>query len=218
MTGDNLDVRKGFAVIISAPSGTGKSTVCRKLLQRDRSLRYSVSCTTRSPRPGEKDGRDYHFLHPEEFKRKIHRHEFLEWALVHDHYYGTPKRFLDEQVAAGHVVILAIDVQGAESVLGKRPDAVTIFLMPPSWRSLEERLSQRRQDDRDAVRRRLSNAPSELSQAKRYDYVVVNDSLPEALRQIESILTAERLRTSRRDLAALGIKDLAIGRSSSERT
>ena len=180
----------GFAVVISAPSGGGKSTVCRKLLQRNKELKCSISCTTRAPRAGERHGRDYFFLSLQDFKRRVHRDEFLEWAVVHDHYYGTPRRFLDEETAAGNVVILAIDVQGAESIRRKRPETVTVFLVPPSWRSLRERLQARRQDAKDVVERRLSNARGEVLQAKRYDYLVVNDSLQDAVEQIEAILVA----------------------------
>ena len=194
-------MRQGFSIILSAPSGTGKSTLCRRLLQRDKSLRFSMSCTTRYPRPGEKNGKDYHFMSVEEFKKKIHRNEFLEWAVVHEHYYGTPRRFLDDQVAAGRIVLLAIDVQGANAIR-KRMPAVTIFVIPPSWRSLEERLNARHQDPVDSVYKRLSNAPAELNQARHYDYLVVNDSLDEAVAQIEAIITAEKLRTSRQDLSA----------------
>lgn len=203
---------QGFAVIVSAPSGAGKSTVCRKLLARDKDLRYSISCTTRAPRSGEKDGRDYHFLPVEEFKRRIHRDEFLEWALVHDHYYGTPKRFFDDELAEGNVVILTIDVQGAHAVRRKRPQTVTVFLMPPSWRSLRERLQGRRADAKDVVERRLQNARGELSQARYYDYLVVNDNLAEAVANIDAVITAERLRVGRQDLSLDGLPDLAAGR------
>ncbi|MBI4425744.1 MAG: guanylate kinase [Elusimicrobia bacterium] len=213
MTAKNR-LAQGFAIIISAPSGTGKSTVCRKLLQRNKDLRYSISCTTRPPRGAEKDGRDYHFVSVDEFKRRIHRDEFLEWALVHDHYYGTPRRFLDQEAAAGNVVLCAIDVQGAQSIRRKRPDTVTLFLMPPSWRSLRERLQGRRQDAKDVMERRLANARGELSHARRYDYLVVNDSLTEAVEQIEAILMAERLRTARQDPASAGLPELTLERRS----
>ncbi|MBI5203213.1 MAG: guanylate kinase [Elusimicrobia bacterium] len=203
---------QGFAVIFSAPSGAGKSTVCRKLLQKNRNLRFSISCTTRAPRPGERDGKDYHFLSLEEFKRKIHRDEFLEWALVHDHYYGTPKRFFDDTLSDGGIVILAIDVQGAHSIRRKRPQTVTVFLLPPSWRSLRERLQGRRADAKEVVERRLANAKGELSQARYYDYLVVNDNLAEAVSQIEAVITAERLRVGRQDLSLDGLPDLAAGR------
>ena len=193
---------KGALVIISAPSGTGKSTVCRKLLQRRKDLRYSVSCTTRGPRPGEKHGRHYHFLDQEEFKRRIQRHEFLEWAMVHGEYYGTPRPFIDDSLAAGHWVLLAIDVQGAAAIRRRLPDSVLVFLVPPSWEALQQRLAGRR-DDSGSVAVRLANARGELAAAKRYDYLVVNDELERAVDQIECIMTAESLRIARQELAGL---------------
>ncbi|HAM34933.1 MAG TPA: guanylate kinase [Elusimicrobia bacterium] len=193
---------KGALVIISAPSGTGKSTVCRKLLQRRRELRYSVSCTTRVPRPGEKHGRHYFFLSPEEFKRRIQRHEFLEWAMVHGNYYGTPRHFIEDGVQDGHWILLAIDVQGAAAIRRKLPDSVLIFLVPPSWEALKERLAFRR-DDSESVATRLANARAELASARSYDYIVVNDELDAAVEQVESILTAESLKSSRQEPASL---------------
>lgn len=195
----------GFAVIISAPSGTGKSTVCKKLLQRDKTLRFSLSCTTRPPRPEERNGRDYHFLSQDDFKRKIHKGDFLEWASVHGNFYGTPKAYFDETIAEGKILMLAIDVQGAKSIHDKRPESVTIFLMPPTWQHLEQRLSSRRHDSRETLARRMANAPAEVAKAKDYDYLVVNDSLDEAVKQIEAIIQAEKLRTSRQDLSAFGV-------------
>ena len=193
---------KGGLIIISAPSGTGKSTVCRRLLQRRKDLRYSVSCTTRAPRPAERNGRHYHFLSHEDFKRRIQRHEFLEWALVHGQYYGTPRRFIDDCAGEGRFVLLAIDVQGAAAIRRKLPESVLIFLMPPSWAELRSRLAGRR-DDSDSVAARLANARGELREAKKYDYIVTNDDLERAADEIECILTAESLKTSRWDLAGL---------------
>src|ERR1019366_7911476 len=134
-------MRKGMLVVISAPSGTGKSTICRKLLQKHRDLKYSVSCTTRVPRPGEKHGKHYFFLSEKEFKQKIHRNEFLEWALVHDQYYGTPRHFIDSNLKEGWNIVPAIDVQGALSIHEKMPDAVLVFVTPPSMETLKERLA-----------------------------------------------------------------------------
>ncbi len=193
---------KGALVIISAPSGTGKSTVCQKLLQRRRDLRYSVSCTTRPPRSGEKDGRAYHFLSVEEFKRRIQRHEFLEWALVHGHYYGTLRRCIEQSIEEGRWVLLAIDVQGAAAIRRKIPESVLVFLVPPSWEALRHRLAMRR-EDADTAATRLANARAELDEAKRYDYIVVNDELERAVEQMECILTAEALKTSRQDLSSV---------------
>ena len=193
---------KGALVIISAPSGTGKSTACRKLLQRRKDLRYSVSCTTRAPRPGEKHGRHYQFLGAEDFKRRIRRHEFLEWAMVHGRYYGTPRHFIESSIKEGRWVLLAIDVQGAAAIRRKLPESVLVFLLPPSWEELQQRLAGRHEDSQSAATR-LGNARAELEAAKRYDYVVVNDELEAAVSQIECIITAESLKTSRREILDL---------------
>lgn len=193
---------KGIPLIISAPSGTGKSTICRRLLQRHRDLRYSISGTTREPRPGEKNGRHYFFLGKDEFKRRIQRNEFLEWAVVHDHYYGTPRRFVEDSLKEGANVLLAIDVQGAAAVRRKIPEAVLVFVAPPSMESLKARLESRR-DPSESVAKRLANSKGELSAAKSYDYLVINDDLERAIFQVESILTAESLRMDRRESSLL---------------
>ena len=191
-------MRKGALLIISAPSGAGKTTICRKLLARRKDLKYSISCTTRAPRAGEKNGKHYFFLNREEFKRKIQRGELLEWAMVHDEYYGTPRKFVDEQIEKGGNVIMAIDVQGAMSIRRKHPAAILVFVLPPSMDALKARLAHRR-DATEIVAKRLANSRGELAAAKDYDYVVVNDALETAVSQISSILTAETLRTSRLD-------------------
>ncbi len=195
-------MRKGALLIISAPSGAGKTTICRKLLARRQDLHYSVSCTTRAPRPGEKNGKAYFFLTREDFKRKISHNEFLEWAMVHDEYYGTPRRFVDDIVKKGENVIMAIDVQGAMSIRRKHPAAILVFVLPPSMDELKSRLAARR-DASESVAKRLANSRGELAFAKDYDYVVVNDDLEKAVDQIDAILTAETLRTSRLDPAHL---------------
>jgi guanylate kinase len=191
-------MRKGALLIISAPSGAGKTTICRKLLARRKDLRYSVSCTTRAPRPGEKDGKAYFFLGRDEFKRKIARGEFLEWAMVHDEYYGTPRTFVEGVIKTGANVVMAIDVQGAMSVRRKHPAAILVFVLPPSLHELKSRLVNRR-DPQEHVAKRLANSRGELAAAKNYDYVVINDDLEKAVAQISCILTAETLRTSRLD-------------------
>jgi len=195
-------VRKGALLIISAPSGAGKTTICRKLLARRKDLRYSVSCTTRAPRPGEKHGRHYFFLSREEFKRKISRNELLEWAMVHDEYYGTPRRYVEDALKHGFDVIMAIDVQGATSVRRKLPEAVLVFVLPPSFETLKARLAQRR-EAHDSAAKRLANSRGELAAIKNYDYVVVNEDLEKAVSQISSILTSESLRTARLDPSQL---------------
>lgn len=191
-------MRKGALLIISAPSGAGKTTICRKLLARRKDLKYSVSCTTRPPRPGEKDGKHYFFLTREEFKRRIQRGDLLEWAMVHDEYYGTPRSFVEDQLKHGVNVIMAIDVQGAMSIRRKHPAAILVFVLPPSMDALKARLAIRR-DATEIVAKRLANSRGELAAAKDYDYVVINDELSMAVDQISCILTAETLKTSRLD-------------------
>lgn len=189
-------------MIVSAPSGAGKTTICRRLLALRKDVRYSVSCTTRAPRAGERDGKAYFFLDREDFKRKIARHEFLEWAMVHDEYYGTPRRYIEETIDSGRHVLLAIDVQGALSIRRKMPSAVLVFIMPPSIDELRSRLAARR-DAHESVAKRVAAARAEMAAAKDYDYVVVNEDLDTAVSQVDAILTAETLRTSRLDLAHL---------------
>ncbi|MEK7743952.1 MAG: guanylate kinase [Elusimicrobiota bacterium] len=189
----------GFLLIISAPSGAGKTTVCRRLLAKDKSLRYSVSYTTRPPRAGEAPGKHYHFVSEEDFRRRARLGEFLETAVVHGNLYGTPRRFISEQIRAGRVVLGDIDVQGAASITRRMPEAVTVFLLPPSWARLEDRL-RRRDGSGESVERRLANARMEMSRAREYRYWVVNDSLSDAVAQVGSVIEAERLRSERRGL------------------
>ncbi|MBI5629594.1 MAG: guanylate kinase [Elusimicrobia bacterium] len=189
---------KGTLAVISAPSGTGKSTIARKLLQKRKDLRCSVSCTTRSPRHGERHGKHYFFLTREEFKKKIQGNYFLEWAMVHDEYYGTPRQFIEAQIKAGHQVLLAIDVQGAAAVRRKIPDSILVFLAPPSLESLRDRLAARR-EDAESASKRLANSRGELAAVKEFDYFVINDNLEQAVAQVESILTAESLKVSRQE-------------------
>ncbi|MBI5622837.1 MAG: guanylate kinase [Elusimicrobia bacterium] len=188
---------KGLPIIISAPSGTGKSTICQRLLKLRKNLRYSVTCTTREPRPGEADGKHYFFTDRDEFKRRIRGHEFIEWAMVHDHYYGVPRGPLEERLDRGLDVLLAIDVQGAQTIKRKYPESVLIFVLPPSLSTLKERLQSRR-EAAASLAKRLANSRGELGAAKNYDYLVVNDDLDKAVAQISSIITAESLRLSRR--------------------
>ncbi len=191
-----------FLIIISAPSGTGKSTACHKLLEQRKDIIASISSTTRPPRPGEKTGRDYFFLGQDEFKSKIQTHDFLEWAVVHGEYYGTSKEFIEAAVKKGLCPLLAIDVQGALAIKKKMPDAVLIFLAPPSMESLKLRL-EKRQDSEESMQKRLADSKLELSAAENYDYIVVNDDLEKAVSQINSIITAEQSKVFRQEMAKL---------------
>jgi guanylate kinase len=189
--------RKGIIFILSAPSGTGKTTLYNGLRKLHPEIRLSVSCTTRARRPGEVSGRDYYFLTEREFSRRQARGEFAEWAKVHDYYYGTPRRPLDQSIRAGRDILLDIDVQGAHQIKRAYPDAVSIFLLPPSLGELRRRLAMRGTDDREMIRRRLANARGEIDEIIHYDYYVVNREVHEAVRRLSALVEAERAKTSR---------------------
>ena len=193
---------KPFLTILSAPSGTGKSTICRQLMKKRPDVFQSISSTTRLPRPGEKSGKDYYFLTVDQFKAKIQAQEFLEWATVHGEYYGTSRQAIEDLLRKGVYPLLAIDVQGAAAIKKKMPDAVLIFLAPPSLESLKIRLEKRR-DSKDDMMKRLADSRDEILAAKNYDYIVVNDDLEKAVSQIDAIITAEKLKVSRQELSKL---------------
>jgi guanylate kinase len=178
----------GRLFIVSAPSGAGKSTLCRLLLARLPDLRYSVSTTTRPPRKGEVEGRDYFFTDAEQFKAGIATHQWAEWAEVHGHYYGTSAAFIDAQRAAGHDLLLDVDVQGAAQLCAMYPEAVTIFIMPPSMAVLRQRLEQRGADAPEVIEKRLANARREMDQRASYQFAIVNDRLEEALADLLRIV------------------------------
>jgi guanylate kinase len=186
--------RRGSIVIVSAPSGSGKSTLIRRLLASDRGLRFSVSFTTRLPRTGERNGRDYNFVSPARFRRMARAGEFVEWAEVVGHYYGTAKRQVHAAEEQGKDFLLDIDVQGHRQVRGRLPEAVSIFLLPPSFRELERRLRHRHSDAPQIIARRLANARREMRHWREYDFLVVNDRLPEAMRALKAIVEAARSR------------------------
>ena len=189
--------RRGFLVVVSGPSGVGKTSFCTHLLQTRSDCIRSVSATTRGIRPGEVDGQDYFFLAPDAFAARADAGEFLEFADVHGHRYGTPRRFVDDQVAAGRVVLLNIDVQGGLLVKERYPTGVFIFVWPPSLDALRARLEARAQDGSDEIARRMANAPGELAHYTQYDYLVVNEDLPAGLARVSAIVEAERARVSR---------------------
>lgn len=182
--------------IVSGPSGSGKSTLVKKLLELPGML-FSKSCTTRPPRPTEKDGEWYNFVSPGEFQRMVDAGEFLEHAQVFGkHWYGTPKKWLDEARGTGADLVLEIDVQGAEQVKQALPRAILVFILPPSREELERRLKERSEDPADEVRRRLERAREEMLRYKDYDHVVVNDDAERAGHEVQAIATAARSRTS----------------------
>jgi guanylate kinase len=186
-----------FPLVLSSPSGGGKTTVARALLSRRRDVGYSVSCTTRAPRAGEVDGESYHFLSAAQFEQKLAEGAFAEWADVHGRRYGTLKSELQRVMDGGRHVILDIDVQGAEQIARSFPDAVLVFLLPPSAETLVGRLTGRATEDREAVTRRMRNALDELRHVSKYHYVVVNDDLEHTIQRVSSILDAEVVRHHR---------------------
>ena len=187
----------GFLLVLSGPSGAGKGTLVDRLLAARSDCVFSISATTRPRRNVESEGVQYEFVTREEFERRRSAGLFLEWAEVHGHLYGTPVRFVDEGVRAGHVVVLDVDVQGGASVRRARTDAVSVFVYPPSIDALRQRLLARGTDPPDVVERRLRNAPGELSQWREYDYLVLNDDLELAVRRLGDIVEAERARVRR---------------------
>ncbi|ACL69737.1 guanylate kinase [Halothermothrix orenii] len=190
---------KGKLFVLSGPSGVGKGTVLDKLLSDFKDVQYSVSATTRKPRPGEKDGVDYFFLSREKFFKMVENNEFIEWAEVHNNYYGTPKIFVDKCLAEGKDVILEIDIQGARQVKKLYPDAIFIFLVPPSLNELKRRLNHRGSEDEKNMKIRLNNAEDELKEVKNYDYKVVNDRLDDAVEKLKSIIIAEKCKIREED-------------------
>lgn len=187
----------GLLIIISAPSGTGKSTLCRKLISDFPNVCYSVSLTTRVPRRGEVQGKDYFFVSKNEFKQKIKRGELAEWALVHGHYYGTPKNFLKKNLVKGKDIILDIDVRGVMKLKKRYPQGVFIFLAPPSFSELERRIKGRRSNNEATIKKRLTNARWEMGRIGSYDYLVINDRLVDAFTQVKSIILAEKSKVKR---------------------
>jgi len=184
--------KPGYLFILSAPSGAGKTTLRRALLCRISDLLYSVSYTTRKPREGEQNGDDYFFIAKDEFEKGIAEGRWAEWAAVHGHYYGTSDAFLNRKLAAGNDILLDIDVQGAAKLIRRYPDSITIFIMPPSFAVLKERLESRATDSVATIDLRLKNAKAEMAHKKKYRHVVINDRLADAVAELEALINQYR--------------------------
>ncbi|MCP4747109.1 MAG: guanylate kinase [Desulfobacteraceae bacterium] len=179
--------KKGRLFILSAPSGAGKTTLCMAVRQHFPDFAYSISYTTRLPRSGENDGQDYHFISKEEFQAGIQNNRWVEWAVVHEHFYGTSSQWIKDTLTTGKNVLMDIDVQGARQIVARFPDSITIFVMPPAFEELERRLMSRDSDDPDTITVRLKNARTEIAQKDEYNHVLVNDNLDEAIIELISL-------------------------------
>lgn len=188
---------KGFLFVISGPAGTGKGTVCKEVLNRNKDIVFSVSATTRRPRVGEIEGVNYFFIEEGKFKTMVENNEFLEHAHVHTNYYGTPKNFVMDKIKEGEIVLLEIDVQGAMQVKQNYSEAVFVFLLPPTMEELKNRIIKRGTETEEDINRRFENAFKELDFVGNYDYFVINNLVEDAVTDIEAIIKAERLRVKR---------------------
>ncbi|MFZ5471139.1 MAG: guanylate kinase [Myxococcota bacterium] len=191
-------------LVLSAPSGAGKTTLAHRLLQEMTNAHFSVSYTTRQPRGAERDGVDYCFVDTATFQQKIDRGEFVEWAQVHDHFYGSPQSVVDEAVRSRGIAVFDIDVQGGSAIKKKYPETILVFVLPPSMQELERRLRDRKTDSDETIRRRLLVARSEMERGvSSYDYLIINDDFERAYTELKSVVIAERCRRGRVDLSAL---------------
>lgn len=188
----------GLLVVISGPSGAGKGTICQKLISRNKNVNLSISMTTRNAREGEIDGVNYYFVSKEEFEKRIEEGKFLEYAIVHNEkYYGTPKDKVEEMLKQGKDVILEIDIQGALKINNLVKEAVFIFIMPPNMKILKERLIKRNTETKEQIIERFTKAYTEINEVSKYNYVVINDEVEEAVKKIEAILLSEKCRVDR---------------------
>lgn len=204
--------RRGLMLVLSSPSGAGKTTISRAILQSDPNITMSVSATTRKKRPGEVAGRDYHFVKEEEFKLMVNRGEFLEHASVFGNFYGTPKKPVDLALKTGGDVLFDIDWQGTQQLAEKaREDLVSVFVLPPSARELERRLNARAQDGKQEIKNRMEKASDEMSHWAEYDYVIVNNDLGQSVDKVKAILESERLKRSRQEGLSDFVKMLQEG-------
>ena len=201
---------KGLLIVVSGPSGAGKDTICHKLIKENSNIWMSVSMTTRKPRPLEKEGVDYFFVSSEEFENKINDNTFLEYASYNDNYYGTPKDKVEEKLNEGKDVILVIDINGAINIKKIIPSALFIFIMPPDMETLKNRLIGRKTESKDKVVQRFITAYNEVNNYKKYNYVVVNDKVEDAVNKVKSIIQSEKCRVDRIEDIYLGNKEEVI--------
>jgi len=187
MISKEMKPKRGHLFIISAPSGAGKTTLVKAVLQQFRDMLYSISYTTRNPRAEERDGIDYHFISKQDFKKGIHKGRWAEWAEVYGNYYGTSAEFIEKSLSSGCDILLDIDVQGTLQILKHYPDSVTIFILPPSMNALRKRLEMRGSDSQAVIEKRLFNARKEMTQKKIYRHIIVNDVLSEAIKELSAI-------------------------------
>ncbi|ABY94978.1 MULTISPECIES: guanylate kinase [Thermoanaerobacter] len=199
--------KKGLLIVLSGPSGAGKGTICKALMKKEKNLKLSISATTRQPRSGEIEGKNYFFKSEEEFEKMIENDSFLEWAKVYDHYYGTPKDFVLKNLEEGNDVVLEIDIQGALKIKEKFPEGVFIFILPPSMEELKNRIKKRGTETEEEIIKRFKSAYEELNYVSRYNYVVINDSVEEAVEKIKAIIIAEKCRVDRNKDLYLEIKE-----------
>ena len=198
-------ISHGNLIIVSGPSGAGKSALVSGVLRSMNHIRFSVSYTTRAPRGKEQDGKEYNFVNRDTFRSLIRDDALLEWAEVHDNYYGTSREFVDDLLENGEDVILDIDVQGAQTIRRKRPETISVFVMPPSFNVLRERLERRRLDEGLVIKQRLKRACNEIHFYEEYDYLIVNDDLDISIRELEAIISGTRCRTASRMDAARSV-------------
>jgi guanylate kinase len=198
--GVTVERRRGMLIVVSAPSGAGKTTLCGEIRKLVANLGYSVSHTTRTPRPGEVEGRDFYFVTESDFRRMRERGEFAEWARVHGHLYGTGARALEEALDRGEDILLDIDTQGARQLRTRYPQGVFVFVVAPSMKDLELRLRERQSDAPQEIARRMARAVEEIATWREYDFLIVNHHLDEAVRQLQCLIEAERCRTARLQL------------------